>query len=99
MLDKQSLFGRHSGLDDAVSLLTLLAKRAGAVCLLKRAFVETQAASLKWLGRSALARERVSAWVGQTKGLVEVVWGYLQGLVCVYSLAYVAIQFDVLGWA
>ena len=41
MLDKQSLFGRHSGLDDAVALLTLLVKRAGAVCLLKRAFVET----------------------------------------------------------
>ena len=40
MLVKQSLFGRHSGLDDAVALLTLLVKRASAVCLLKRAFVE-----------------------------------------------------------
>ena len=57
MLVKQSLFGRHSGLDDAVALLTLLTKRAGAVCLLKRASLEAWAASLKWLVRSAWARE------------------------------------------
>lgn len=40
MLVKQSLCGWRSGVYDAVAFLTLLAKRAGAVCLLKRAFVE-----------------------------------------------------------
>lgn len=57
MLVKQSLCGWRSGVDDAVALLTLITKRAGAVCLLKRASLEAWAASLKWLGRSALARE------------------------------------------
>ena len=41
ILVKQSLCGWRSGVYDAVALLTLLVKRAGAVCLLKRAFVET----------------------------------------------------------
>ena len=63
MLVKQSLCCWRSGVDDALALFTLLTKRAGAVCLLKMAFVETQAASLKWLGRSALAREYV-LWGG-----------------------------------
>ena len=99
MLVKQSLCCWRSGVDDALALFTLLTKRAGAVCLLKRAFVEGLGCGLLQAESSALARERVSAWVGQTKGLVEVVWGYLQGLVCVYSLAYVAIPFDALGWA
>ena len=46
MLVKQSLCGWRSGVDDAV-LLTLLVKRAGAVCLLKRAFVEGLGCGLK----------------------------------------------------
>ncbi len=40
MLVKQSLCCWRSGVDDAVALFTLLTECAGAICLLKMAFVE-----------------------------------------------------------
>ena len=47
MLVKQSLCGWRSGVYEAFALLTLLVKRAVAICLLKRAFVESLGCGIK----------------------------------------------------